>query len=234
MGSGFSVRTPCVIASHANFLAKQSLRLFVEIATTRQSAGSRDDSTVLYMKKLANLIYEGAAVKRMKRVGFQILGNGEENLGEHSFMTAVISYFLAKKLGANVAKIFGMSIFHDFHEARTGDVHKLATFYVTRNTQKANEDIFKNIDTELLALLEEYEEKKSLEARIVYEANIIALLVELKPLAEKGDKHAEDWLRNKTRLRLPESIALVKELLATDSQAWWEKEQKKLHESFKK
>lgn len=186
------------------------------------------------MKKLTNLIYEAAVVKRLKRVGFQILGNGEETVGEHSFMTAVVAYFLAKKLKADLIKVFEMSIFHDFHEARTGDVHKLATMYVTRNTKKANHHIFTYIDPELLEKLEEYEEKKSLEAQIVFEANIIALLVELKPLAERGDRHAEDWLLNKVRLRLTESVELADELLSTDSQAWWKNEQKQLHKEFAK
>src|SRR3990167_7737317 len=115
-------------------------------------------------KKFTHLIYEAAVVKRLKRVGFQILGNGDETVGEHSFMTAVVAYFLAKELKADLVKVFEMSIFHDFHEARTGDVHKIATYYVRRNTKKANQDIFEHIDTELLALLEEYEKKKSLEA----------------------------------------------------------------------
>lgn len=61
---------------------------------------------------------------------------------------------------------------------RTGDLDKIATFYMTRDQEKANKDIFADVDDGLLATLEEYEKKESLEARIVYEANIIAFLVE--------------------------------------------------------
>lgn len=54
-------------------------------------------------KQLANLIYEAANVKRMLRTGWQRLGDNEEGVGEHSFMTAVIAYLLAKQI--NAAKI---------------------------------------------------------------------------------------------------------------------------------
>lgn len=186
-------------------------------------------------KSIVNLIFEAAVVKKLKRVGFQILGNGEEPLGEHIFTTSVIAYFLAKEMKANLEKVLVMSIFHDFHEARTGDVHKLQKMYVKRDEKKANEDLFKGIDDSLLAILEEYEDKESLEGKIVYEANIIALLIVLKPLKERGDPHAKEWLEwNAERLRLPEAILLAKVIMAGNSQDWWKKERDILHNQYKK
>ncbi len=189
---------------------------------------------------LAKLIYEAAVVKKLPRSGFQILGNGEERLGEHIFMTSVIAYVLGKKIIAststtlrvNMEKILLMSTFHDFHEARTGDIHKMQKQYVTRDDKKANEDIFAKNFPELASLLSEYEEKKSLEAQIVYEANIISLVVVLKILVEQGDIHAKDWLANAKRVRLPESIALIDELLKTDSSIWWSDIRQKLHAEY--
>jgi 5'-deoxynucleotidase YfbR-like HD superfamily hydrolase len=57
------------------------------------------------MKKIVNLIYEAAVVKRLKRTGWQILGDNEESLGEHIFMTAVIAYLLGKELRVNLEKV---------------------------------------------------------------------------------------------------------------------------------
>ena len=65
---------------------------------------------------------------------------------------------------------------------------------MTRDQDRANRDIFKGIDDELLATLETYEKKQTLEAKIVYEANVIAFLVELKLLIEKGNTHAREWM----------------------------------------
>ena len=78
------------------------------------------------MKKLVNLIYEAAVVKRILRTGWQRLGDNTENVGEHSFMTGVIAYFLAKMINdrkdprrtVNLERVMVMSIFHDFHEGR--------------------------------------------------------------------------------------------------------------------
>ena len=112
-------------------------------------------------KQLTNLVFEAAVVKRMQRTGWQILGDNEEGVGEHTFMTCVIAYFLAKQLNPskdsgqvqqiNMEKVLVMAVFHDFHEARTGDLDKIASFYMTRDQDKANRDIFKGVDDELLA-----------------------------------------------------------------------------------
>lgn len=181
-----------------------------------------------------NIVFEGATVKRIKRVGFQILGMGEETVGEHTFMTAVIAYMLGKQLGVDMQTVLTMSIFHDFHEARTGDVHKLQKEYVHRDQDKANSDIFAGIDDELLAMLTIYEEKKTLEAQVVYEANILALLVELKRFVEAGNPHAKEWFdANGERLRLKEAIALWDALTKTSSQNWWGSVRKKIHGKYK-
>lgn len=193
------------------------------------------------LKTITNLVFEAAVVKRMKRTGWMILGDNDEGVGEHSFMTCVIAYFLARQLQDNpvtkqkihMETVLVMSIFHDFHEARTGDLDKIAKFYMTRDQDKANRDIFKDIDDDLLATLDIYEQKQTLEARIVYEANVIAFAVELKLLIEKGNVHAQEWLdANTKRLRIPEAVELADSLNSTSSQDWWITIRKTLHEEF--
>ncbi len=185
------------------------------------------------LKDITNLVFEAAAVKRMRRTGWMILGDNDEGVGEHSFMTCVIAYFLARQLNANMETVLVMSIFHDFHEARTGDLDKIAKFYMTRDQDKANRDIFQGIDDELLKTLDTYEEKETLEARIVFEANVIAFAVELKLLIEKGNVHAQEWLdANTKRLRIPEAVALAQNLSTVSSQDWWGAIRKTLHEEF--
>src|SRR3989304_7326987 len=139
-------------------------------------------------------------------------------------MTAVIAYFLARELSADMEKVLVMSVFHDFHEARTGDLDKIAKFYMTRDQDRANRDIFRGVDDELLVTLTEYEKRTSPEAKIVYEANVIAFLVELKLLIEKGNTHAGEWLdANIKKLRIPQAVTLAENLAKTSSQDWWKK-----------
>jgi 5'-deoxynucleotidase YfbR-like HD superfamily hydrolase len=192
---------------------------------------------------IAHLIYEAAVVKRTLRTGWQRLGDNSEGVGEHSFMTAVIAYFLARKIQsqkdqnrkADLEKVLIMSIFHDFHEGRTGETDKLAKFYLDRHEDRANEDIFGAIDRPLLETLNEYEKKQSLEARLVYEANIIAFGVECKILIEKGNQNASEWLSsNSERLRLPESVELMKLLTEMNSHDWWKGIRQEILEDFRK
>jgi putative hydrolase of HD superfamily len=194
-------------------------------------------------KGTANLVYEAANVKRMLRTGWQRLGDNEEGVGEHSFMTAVIAYFLAREIqNANdparqvsMEKVMLMSIFHDFHEGRTGEMDKVAKRYMTRHEDKANEDIFRGVDDRLLELLNEYEAKQTLEALLVYEANVIAFGVECRILMERGNTHAKEWMdANSERVRLPESVSLMNVLASTDSQDWWKVIRDEIHEEFKK
>jgi len=194
-------------------------------------------------KQQTNLIYEAANVKRMLRTGWQRLGDNEEGVGEHSFMTAVIAYLLAREINAkkdpahsvSMEKIMLMSVFHDFHEGRTGEMDKVAKLYMTRHEDKANEDIFGSVDDDLLALLSEYEAKKTLDALVVYEANVIAFGVECKILMERGNTHAKEWMdANSKRVRLSESMDLMTSLAGTDSQDWWKDIRDAIHEEFAK
>lgn len=194
-------------------------------------------------RDMANIIYEASVVKRMLRTGWQRLGDNSEGVGEHSFMTAVIAYLIARDISmkndperrVNMEKIMVMSVFHDFHEGRTGEIDKVAKLYLIRNQDKANRDIFEGKDDELLKLLNEYEEKESLEAKIVYEANVIAFGVECKLLVEKGNTNAQEWLDSNTeRLRLPESVQLMKTLRGMKSHDWWKDLKKEILEEFRK
>lgn len=190
-----------------------------------------------------HLVYEAANVKRMLRTGWQRLGDNEEGVGEHSFMTAVIAYFLAREINdvgdpsrlVSMEKVMVMSIFHDFHEGRTGEMDKVAKRYMVRHEDKANEDIFRNVDDTLLALLNEYEARESLESLVVYEANVIAFGVECRILMEKGNTHAKEWMDgNSKRVRLPESVKLMESIAKTDSQDWWKRLREEIHEEFAK
>jgi putative hydrolases of HD superfamily len=186
-----------------------------------------------------NLIFEALVVKRLERTGWQVLGDNRETVGEHTFMTTVISYLLVKEIEkkekVNLEKVLLMSIFHDFYESRTGDLDKISLQYLIRNESQANEDIFKSGYPEINELLKVYENRGSLEAKIVYEANILALLVELKSLVEKGNENAREWLNgNFERLKLKESINIARMIMEGNTQDWWKEIRVKLHEQFRK
>lgn len=186
-------------------------------------------------QNLVNFLFEAATLKRLQRDGWQILGENEESVAEHSFMVSMISYILARQLDVKIEKVLLMALFHDFSETRTGDVYKLADLYVRVNEDKALEDAFAGLPNrdELIKIAKEYEERKTLEAKIVHDADTLALCLELKQLLEKGNLHAKEWFAgNKKRLHLDISQQLAREIEETDSQDWWRKEREKIHRKF--
>lgn len=192
------------------------------------------------MKKnnLTNFIFEAAALKRLQRTGWQILGGeNKESIAEHSFMVSIISFTLASQLDADEEKVIKMGLFHDISETRTGDVYKLADFYVKVETMEAVKDVFSNLPSsgKIVSLIQEYEDEKTLEAKIVHDADTLALMIELKQLSENGNTNAKEWfLGNLDALRLDLSKEIAKQIQNSSSQDWWKKERDKLHVLMKK
>ena len=184
-----------------------------------------------------DFLFQAAALKRLKRTGWQILGDNQESIAEHTFMVCIISYVLAIPSKANLEKTLLISLFHDFEEARTGDVYKLADLYTRVDKKKAVADAFSNLpksDT-ISKLLGQYEQRSSLEAKIVKDADTLALCFELKLLIEKGNVNAKEWLiANLESLKLDKAKKVGRQLLNSNSQSWWQKERKILHKIMKK
>ncbi len=188
-------------------------------------------------KNIVNFLFEAATLKRLQRTGWQILGDNKESIAEHSFMVAVIGYLLATELKADVQKVLTMGLFHDLSETRIGDVYKLADLYVQVETMKAVKDVFSNLPNsgKIISLIQEYEDEKTLEAKIVHDADTLALMIELKQLMENGNINAKEWfLGNFDALRLDLSKKLAKQIQNSNSQDWWKREREKIHKSYKK
>ncbi|OGG03965.1 hypothetical protein A2W14_05890 [Candidatus Gottesmanbacteria bacterium RBG_16_37_8] len=185
----------------------------------------------------SDFLFEAAALKRLKRTGWQILGENQESIAEHTFMVVVISYVLAKKFKVNLEKILIMALFHDFEEGRTGDVYKLADLYTKTDKKKALRDVFSHLEKpkSIIDILKDYHQANTLAAKIVKDADTLALCIELKQLVEKGNIHAKEWLTaNLDSLKTSEGKKLGSDLVKTDSQNWWKKERKILHNRLKK
>ena len=191
------------------------------------------------MKKnnLTNFIFEAATLKRLQRTGWQVLGENRESIAEHSFMVGIISYVIGKQKNANIEKLLLMALFHDFTETRIGDIYKLADFYVKADVLQAAKDAYESLSygSELVKITREYEDEENLEAKIVHDADTLALCVELKQMMEKGNTNAKEWFdANLDVLVLDESKSLGRELAKTNSQDWWKKERNQLHKLIKK
>jgi len=177
------------------------------------------------MEALVNFLFEVGMLKRTPRTGYQFLGSGQESVAEHSFRMAIIGYILSlQEEGADRMKTTLMCLFHDLHEARTGDHNYVNKRYVTVNDEQAVRDLARGLPfgDDLISLTQEFNTGGSLEARISRDADQLDLIMALKEQQDLGNTYAKDWLEYAVkRLHTGSAIRMADQILNTDSTDWW-------------
>ena len=177
------------------------------------------------MKQVINFLFEVGMLKKTPRTGYQFLGSGQESVAEHSFRTAIIGYVLSlQEPGADSRKTTLMCLFHDLHEARTGDHNYVNKRYVHVYEEKAIRDLAQELPfgEEIISLTREFSEGESLEARISRDADQIDLILELKEQQDLGNESAGEWLYYAEKRLLTDSAKrLAKEVMNTKFTDWW-------------
>lgn len=177
------------------------------------------------MKRTVEFLFEIGMLKKTPRTGYQFLGTGKESVAAHSFRTAVIAYVLASRdPGLDVRKTVLMSLFHDFHEARTGDHNYVNKKYVEIDEESAIRDQVNSLpfSKEIIDLSREFNEGRTPEALVARDADQLDLIFELKEHLDVGNSYAKDWLTYAIkRLQTEDAKAMAQEVLATDWTSWW-------------
>lgn len=179
---------------------------------------------------LATLI-ELQRLKRLERTGWTLRGlpNGTESVASHSFGVCVTALMLADEVKArglevDCERVLRMALLHDWAETRVGDMPKTATGYFGADARKNAEtlafaDIVKglgSVESEYRALYQDYEERSSLEARLVKAADVIDLLVQADALERAGARGLDEFwqVAQQPDFQLPEvADQVVKEVL---------------------
>lgn len=134
------------------------------------------------------------------------------NLAEHHFRVFWIAMVIAaREGGVDTGKMAKMVMVHDIAESRAGDVDYLARQYVERNQELGIQDMLGEtaIEKEFLELWEEYEERNSMEAKIIKDADNLDIDMELAEQAAMGNAAL--------RLSKAESRKRVRGILFTES-----------------
>ena len=176
------------------------------------------------LTRLADFLFECGMLRKTPRTGYQFLGTGAENVAEHSFRTAVIGFVLAQMAGANKERTAMMCLFHDLHEARTGDFNYVAHQYNTSQRTRALADALSGtgLGEAIMPLWEELERTESEEARLAQDADQLDLMLNLKEQADLGNRYADKWLAAAVkRIRTPQGQELAKTIMETDHTDWW-------------
>jgi putative hydrolase of HD superfamily len=147
-------------------------------------------------------------LKRLDRTGWTLRGlpNGTESVAAHSFGVAATAMTFADELqsrgvSVNLEKLLRMALLHDWAETRVGDMPKTATSYFGNEVRKRAETAaFADVVREAgganslyRELYDDYEQRRSLEARLVKAADVIDLLVQVLALERAGARGLEEF-----------------------------------------
>ncbi|MEK7124667.1 MAG: HD domain-containing protein [Patescibacteria group bacterium] len=151
-------------------------------------------------KRIANFLYEIGTMRKLMRIHRQTLLTDDmsDSIASHSYRVAIIGWFLAKEEGADPYKTVMMSLLHDMGEVRTNDHNWVHKRYVKIFGDQVNEEQLGSLPyDDLKNLMSEYEERKTKEAILTKEADLLDQILLLKEYDWVGNKEAHVWLHGK-------------------------------------
>ena len=182
----------------------------------------------MLMKDLTKFLFEMGQMTRVRRSGFTMIGvKDPQTTAEHSHRTAIIGYFLAKLEKVDADKVAVMCLFHDIHEARLNDLHKVGHRYI--DFRKAEEAAYKeqldsigDLSNDLRPLIEETHKRESPEAEVARDADLLENALEAREYIKIGYADAQNWIDNIWKVIKTESgKAILKEIEQADPNDWW-------------
>lgn len=157
---------------------------------------------------MLSVLLELQRLKRLDRTGWVLRGlpPGAESVASHSYGVALAAMLLADEcvgrgVRVNVERVLRLALLHDLAETRTGDMPRTMSAYYTKDARKRAERAAFDDDMRgageagrYAALHEDYEERASLEARLVKAADVVDLLAQALAFERAGARGlAEFW-----------------------------------------
>lgn len=153
--------------------------------------------------KNINFLYEIGSLNNLDRGWRQHLAMKCASVPEHTMRVVWLALIIARKEGnVDENKIIKMALVHDLAEARVSDLSYVQKVYVKADEEQAGHDLFKGtILEDYTNVLKDFEDRLSLEAKIVKDADNLDLDIELRELAERGSKLPEKWQKFRRMVR---------------------------------
>lgn len=151
-----------------------------------------------------HLLYELRSLRFVDRTWRQYLQVDVANNAEHIFSVIWIALAIARHEGvADEEKIIKMALIHDVAETRTPDTNYVSKIYSSRDEDKAIKHMLTDtvFAKEFEELFREYEERKTIEAKIVKDADNLDVDFELSEIVYRGHniKKGKPWKRLNVR-----------------------------------
>jgi putative hydrolase of HD superfamily len=185
------------------------------------------------LKKAALFLYEVGTMRKVARAHRQTLLTNDlsDNISSHSYRATWIGWILAKEEKADSNRVTLMCLIHDISETRSNDQNWVHKKYVKVFEDEIINDQIKGMPMEkdLKEILGEYKERKTKEAKIAKDADLIDQILLLKEYVWQGNKEAADWLgknkgRDNVQYKLLQTVSakkLANEILKQKPSDWW-------------
>lgn len=183
-------------------------------------------------KILANFFFEVGTLRKLARSHRQALLTDDlsDNISSHSYRVTMIGWFLAHLEKADPYKVVTMCLFHDTGEARSGDQNWVHKKFVKVFEDEIHDGQLKGLpfSDELSSVSLEYQERKSKEALIAKDADLLDQILLLKEYAWQGNQEASAWLHNKITdcvqycgLQTASAKKLARKIYTSKPSDWW-------------
>jgi len=149
-----------------------------------------------FNKKDIEFLFEVGSMRNVQRGWRQHLGMDCANVLDHTIRVVWLALIIARKEGVkNEEKIIKMALVHDMAETRVSDLSYVQKLYVSADEDKAAKEIFNSTSLEDFygEILKEFEDRQTIEAKIVKDADNMDVDFELKELEERGSKLPKKW-----------------------------------------
>ncbi len=172
--------------------------------------------------RIADFLFEAGQLKNLPRSGWKTIRAPEESVAEHSFRVAILGYVLAKmaKLDAREeALLIKACLFHDLHEARVGDLHRLAKRYAKSDEKKAEREQRKGLafEADMANALDKLPPKLK---QYAYEADKIECAITAKEYLDAG-YDTKKWIEHtKPVVKSKEGKALLAAIEKSNAHKW--------------
>jgi putative hydrolase of HD superfamily len=179
-------------------------------------------------KKDIEFLYEVGTLRNLERSWKQTLGVSVANDLEHTIRVIYLALLIARGEGVkNEEKIMKMALVHDVAETRTNDSNYVHKVYVEANEKLAKQHIFggtslKDLNEEIL---HEYDERRTIESKIVKDADNLDVDIEMKELEERGHLLPKKWAGFRKKVRneklYTKTAKKIWDLIAKSDPASW-------------
>lgn len=177
-------------------------------------------------KKIVQFLFEMGTMRKLPRMHRQVLLTDDvsDTIATHSYRVTLIGWFLAKMEGVDPYKVLMMCLSHDMSEVRTGDHNWVHKRYIKVFEDEVRTDQLGSLPfEELNDISEEYHERKSPEAIVAKDADLLDQILLLREYIWQGNKEAEAWLKRKNiedTFKTKSAKELVKKMLSEDPSSW--------------